>query len=453
MELGWSGQTGLSWYLSEHLRQLQGYRGLQRYREMADNDPVVGGMLQSIEMLTRQAQWQIIPAEDQGTEAENVAVFIESCRIDLNQSWDALISTIGGMLTYGFYLAEVVYKVREGPQPQLQGSRGAGRKPSSKFDDGMIGWRKFAPRPQLTISDWSYGPNGSLLAAIQETPRGQIVLPIGKLALFRPSERIQSPYGRSVLRNAYISWYYKTKIQEIEGIGIERDLAGLPVAHVPPELLDENADSRDVGLRQQIENIVKNIRRDDQESVIWPLTYDDKGNPEYKLELLTTGGQRQFDTSSIIVRHETRMAISLLLDFMLLGHDKIGTQALSVSKIELFKQSVGAWLMSIANVFNRYLIPRLLEMNNIDMRLAPELAAHIPPDIDLGVLGDFVVKLDAMGLLQIDNPELVDHLLAAAGLPLLDPDEGMPNEDDDGRSRRDDQDQDEEDDEDEDGDD
>ena len=69
------------------------------------------------------------------------------------------------------------------------------------------------------------------------------------------------------------------------------------------------------------------------------------------------------------------------------------------------------------------------------------------------MLGDFVVKLDAMGLLQIDNPQLVDHLLAAAGLPLLDPDEGMPNEDDDGRSRRDNQDQDEEDDEDEDGDD
>ena len=44
------------------------------------------------------------------------------------------------------------------------------------------------------------------------------------------SARGDNPEGRSILRNAYFSWYFEKKIAEIEGIGIARDLAGLPRA-------------------------------------------------------------------------------------------------------------------------------------------------------------------------------------------------------------------------------
>lgn len=36
--------------------------------------------------------------------------------------------------------------------------------------------------------------------------------------------REKDPEGKSILRNAYRSWYFKKRIQEIEGIGIEATL-------------------------------------------------------------------------------------------------------------------------------------------------------------------------------------------------------------------------------------
>ena len=83
------------------------------------------------------------------------------------------------------------------------------------------------------------------------------------------------------------------KRQEVEGIGIERDLAGLPVIYGPSDLDIWNPDDEQAqeilnGLQTQ----VRNIRRDEMEGVVLP--------DGYKLELLSTGGSRQFDTNAII---------------------------------------------------------------------------------------------------------------------------------------------------------
>ena len=32
-----------------------------------------------------------------------------------------------------------------------------------------------------------------------------------------------------MLRNSYRSWYYKKRLEEFESVGVERDLAGLPM--------------------------------------------------------------------------------------------------------------------------------------------------------------------------------------------------------------------------------
>ena len=51
--------------------------------------------------------------------------------------------------------------------------------------------------------------------------------------------------------------------RRLEGIGIERDLAGLPVIYAPPDLdiWDEN-NTQTVSIRMGLEAMVQNIRRD-----------------------------------------------------------------------------------------------------------------------------------------------------------------------------------------------
>lgn len=60
--------------------------------------------------------------------------------------------------------------------------------------------------------------------------------------------------------------------------------------------------------RIALENMVKSIRRDEMEGVVLPAGYE--------LELLSSGGTRQFDTNAIINRYDTRIAMTVLADFI-----------------------------------------------------------------------------------------------------------------------------------------
>ena len=147
----------------------------------------------------------------------------------------------------------------------------------SKFDDGLIGWAKLPIRAQETLYQWEYDDADNLIGMTQMPPPdfGIFTIPMSKGMLFRTRSRKDNPEGRSILRNAYRSWYFKRRIQEIEGIGIERDLAGLPVIHAPDGVDiwdDTNKDYTDI--RVGIENMVKNIRRDETEGVVLPFGFE-----------------------------------------------------------------------------------------------------------------------------------------------------------------------------------
>ena len=72
----------------------------------------------------------------------------------------------------------------------------------------------------------------------------------------------------------------------------------------------------------------------------------------YQAELLSTGGTRQFDTNAIINRYDTKIAQTVLADFIMLGHEKTGSFALSSDKTELFSVALGAFLDIICETFN-----------------------------------------------------------------------------------------------------
>jgi len=408
------GATGLTvqggQVQQDFLRQLQGRQGLDRYREMADNHPVIGGFMHAIEMLIRSVDWTVEPADSDDQASIDEADFVAGCMGDMSHSWSDTISAILTMLPYGFSLHELVYKRRQGHAQD--GS-------SSRFDDGRIGWRKLPIRAQSTITEWKFDDSGGLDGAWQTDPTNgrRVFIPIDRALLFRTSTKLNNPQGRSILRNAFVAWYYQRRILEIEAIGIERDLAGLPVAYVPPEYLSDNATGQQSAALSEIKNIVRNIRRDEQEGLVFPLAYDpDSGKPMFDLQLLSTGGRRQFDTNAIVARYDSRIAMSVLADFILLGHEKVGTQALSVSKISLFNDSVDAWLGAIADVFNTYAIPRLLRLNGVPEDRFPTLTYQPPRNVDLAETADYVSKLASAGAL-IPDDSMDGHLRGLAGIP------------------------------------
>jgi hypothetical protein len=409
------GRTGLEEFggfiYEEFLPQLQGTKGIKIYREMSDNDPVIGAILFAIEMLIRQVDWRVEPA---GTSKEEVdmADFLESNMSDMSDTWQDTISEVLSMLTFGWSFHEIVYKRRQGMQSNPDSS--------SKFNDGKIGWAKLPIRSQESLWAWIFSDNGDLLAMEQQPPPDYRIrsIPMEKALLFRTKVRKGNPEGRSILRNAYRPWYFKKNIETIEGIGLERDLAGLPIAWVPPELLDPNASTEDRAVLSEIKKIVRNVRRDEQEGIVYPLAYDENNNKLYDLTLLSTGGRRQFDTGAIVQRYDSRIAMTVLADFILLGHENVGSFALSSDKTNLFSVALGAWMDSICQVFNRKAVPQLFALNGYSTENLPKIVHGDIESIPLSDLGEYINKLSGAGYPLFPNKELEDELLRVAGLPI-----------------------------------
>ncbi len=410
-EIGATGLRRFSGFIfEEFLVELTGWKGVAIYKEMGSNDPTVTAMLFAIKMLCRRVPWRVEAASDKPYDQE-ASEFLESCMNDMSMTWTDCIDEILSMLLYGWSVHEIVYKIRRGDSldPACR----------SKHTDGRIGWRKLPIRSQDTIYRWDFDDHGGIQGVEQLSPPHyyHTVIPVEKMLLFRTTVEKNNPEGRSMFRGAYRPWYMKKNIENIEGIGVERDLAGLPVALVPPEILSSTATQDQKASLSAIKDIVTNIRRDAQEGVVFPLAYDANGKEMYKLSLLSTGGSRQFDTDKIINRYDQRIAMTALADFLLLGHENVGSFALASSKTNLFATAIGGYLDMISEVFNRYAIPRLFALNDFKMSDHPKIAHGDLESVDLKELGDYIQKLAASGMPLFPNIDLEKYLMKVANLP------------------------------------
>ena len=414
------GSTGLrrsgGIVFEEFLTNLRGIRGAKVYREMRDNDPTIGSMLFAIEKVITRLEWRVDPYSDNSEDGDitpedkEAADFIESCINDMSDSWDATLSSILSMLVFGYSYHEIVYKVRGGDVDDP--------KKRSKHSDGKIGWRKMPIRAQETLFRWELSEDGGIESMWQVDPAtgGTHIIPIEKALLFRTTVNKNNPEGRSILRNAYRPWYFKKRIEELEAIGIERDLAGLPVAYLPPEFMSSGATPEQAAVFASIQNIVTSIKRNEQEGIVMPAMYDEAGHKMFDLQLLSSGGSRQFDTDKVISRYDQRISMSVLSDFILLGHDRVGSYSLGTSKMDLWSMAVDSIAKNIAEVMNQYAIPRLMKLNGMDTSRPPILTYGEVSHIDLTEISDFVSKLAQAGVLMPD-PKLEDYLRDLAGLP------------------------------------
>lgn len=422
-ELGVSGLNRTGGYIYEEiLPELRDEKGRRALRLMIDHDPIVGGILLMIESLARQVEFRVDPASQDNEDLQN-ADFIRGCLFDdMSMTFQDTLSEIITFIPWGWEYSEIVYKKRAGPTPGiLQGQP----LPESVFDDGKIGIRKIAPRAQETLYQWQFDDTGGVQAMVQLAPPvfRPVAIPIEKSLLFRTTARKGNPEGRSVLRNAYEPWFYKRNIQKIEAIGVERDLAGYPVAYVPSAYLGGNADQFQKSMVEALKKIITGIRRDSDEGAIMPMEYDKDGNPLFKLELMQSGGRREFATGDIIQRHDLRIAMSVMADFILLGSQSVGSFALASSKTNIFSIALGTFLDIICDVINRHLVKRLLALNGIPAAKRPKLMHGDIEDVPLEEIAAFITAMANAGAPFFPSPDgaLENWALKRIGAPAVDP--------------------------------
>lgn len=396
------GESGLNIFsgqvLEDFLREFHGKQGYRRYNEMRLNSPIIGALLLAIENAVRGVKFQwtsdlVKEAEAtqrqkdseeaskigaEGTKppkpakytADEVAAIdprlelIEASVAAMSHSLNDHISEALTFLPFGFAPFAVWYQ---------------------RGEDNRVLWKKFLLLGQDSVFRWELSEEGGLVGMWQQAIPSYKTefIPIERMLLYRARVEKNNPEGRSILRQAWIPYYYAKNIAQIEAIGVERDLAGLPVM-TPPASADLSAGGEDLATASKI---VRNIRRDEQDGVVVPAGWT--------LQLLSTGGSRQFDTDKIIQRYETRILQSALAQFLMLGQDGVGSLALSKDQTDFFTMSVNAVADIICEVLTKFAAPRLLALNGMDATGVQ--CEHSPAgDVDLMTLADFLQKSGAM---------------------------------------------------------
>lgn len=423
VEIGATGTFELDSLAVDRVRpQLTGDRGRLIYERMK-SDSTVSSVLFAIEMMLRRSRWKCFPSFPKNPKSVEYADFFESVRDDMSLTWENFITNVMSMLTYGWSFFEIVAKRRMGYDVEVP----------SKYDDGLWGIRKLAFRAQTTLDDWLLDENGGVRAMQQRVyikdADNVRVIPIEKGLLFRAGFWKDSPEGESPLRGAYDPWILLQGINRAEAYGIERELNGLPVIRVPADLIQaaRNGDPDSVSAMNAYEEIVSNLRLNRQAGVILPSDHytdaDGKvtAQKQYELQLLSSNGTRAINVQAAAERHQVAIARCVLADFLMLGTtSRSGSQALGESRFNFFATAIDGWNSSIADVLNRFLIPRLGRINGFDMELLPEYKVEPANPIDIETTVNCIAKYVQSGGELLPNEDIDEEICRKLQLPLPD---------------------------------
>jgi hypothetical protein len=408
----------------EFMKELQGPKGMRMLREASDNDAVIGAIVFVIQHIARGVTFTVKPSGTTNRHLE-VAERVRGAMFDdMESTWQDTLSEALSMVVYGHAILEKTLKRCDGLSQPVFSAPDAGKTPArfapSRYSDGFIGWRNWGLRSQDTLFMWEWDTNSKPTVMQQMAPPDYKLrrIPLSKCLHFRTQLSGGNPEGRSLLRTAMPSYFIKKNLQVVEAVGAERDLTGLPQLQtiepdpvkgiVPPDLWNPN-DASMVALLAHAQTIVKSVRNDEQAGLVLPWWL--------KFSLVTSGGTRAFNTGEIIGRYDRSIAMSVMADFVMLGHEAVGSKALAQVKTQMFTAALSALLDSVVATVNRFAIPELLQVNGIPQEFCPTLEHGSAEKIPLDQLALYITALAKAGAPLFPAVGLEDALLKLAHLP------------------------------------
>ena len=231
--IGSSGLQSFGGYVltGERSAALQGTRRFQTYADMLANTSIVAtGTRHFLNILTK-ASWSVQPAKDEHGQplpgAQEVADLVEACMGDMATPWFRVVRRAAMYRYFGFSVQEWTAKRRA---------------------DGRIGIADVSARPQVTIERWDLDPTGSVLGCFQRVTAGarEVYLPRSKFIHMVDDALNDSPEGLGLLRHAVRACDRLRGYEDLEQVGFETDLRGIPVGRAPISDLREQLNKKTI---------------------------------------------------------------------------------------------------------------------------------------------------------------------------------------------------------------
>lgn len=386
-------------------------RRMQLFKEMEDNSAIVGGIQASERALVRGVPWEVQENEaTSGTpEAAKWAAFVETVMADMASTWaDTMVRQMTISL-YQFSLSEVTYKRRLGdsPPPRFDENGDLKTRPPSKHNDRLWGIHKIAVRAQTSIIRWEWSKDRGYEGVHQRArwPDGtsaEVFLPSGKTLLVRLDSALDNPEGGGGGRAAVRSYKGLQFAEDMELVGIERHMAGLPTMEVPPDILADDDDGGDEEAVTQWREAMAEVKMDDRAGIVVPAETDADGVTGYKFSLKASEGT-PIDVNPTINRKNTEIAIVWAAENIMVGVSGVGSFSLHSDKTTARAQAIHGRLMIIADAVNRQVIEPLLRLNGVPQAFWPTVVPGDLEKMDLQVWGASVAGLISAGAIIPDE--------------------------------------------------
>lgn len=369
------------------------------YHQVASNSPLVGASLHLIR--TYMAKAPVVVAA-RGDKPRHVAAAKRVEDMLSGSLVHDLLDDASTMLIYGFSLNEIVFRQ------------------SAATREWEVA--RLPPRSPRSVEDWIWDDEtDECIGFVQRAWATGVEkrVPLAKCLHFRVGRGdADNPDGVALLRHALSSEYFARRLVELEAIGVERDLTGLPLIRVPGEMLDPAASAEQKAALETFRTLLRDIRRDKTEGIVIPSDRDETGNLYFDVELLSVAGNRQVQVSQGIERHEKRISQSFLTGFLFLGLGSGGTgsYALSDSTVGLFKASLAILLQGVADQINDKLLKLLWMANGWPDDTRPSVSFGPLDAVDPATLAQTIERLARAGF-TLDDAKTQSAAREAAGLP------------------------------------
>jgi hypothetical protein len=380
-QYGWGGTIDVP--ITELFAMVSGPILMQQMREMWLLDETAGAMRFCITSTMAQVPWKHLPRTDgvvkeSDPEAVKWAAWADTLLDDIQNGFDAHVEDALAMIWAGFAPCEIVTKQRAGGD-------------TSKYNDKFYGIAKLPLRDPRTIVNWNYDDNDDLISMDQLSSKGSSTIPMWKLLHYRTTAELNNPQGISLLLAARRAWKLKTKIQDAEALGIERELVGLPIFRVPEEMYLQSVEVGGDGLptpaalqaqavlRSAVDAVSKMRLNKTGGLVIFSNTYNEDDpqhpdpTPKYDFKIVTTGGARSIDTRQPIRDYDRSISRIMLMQFLQLGDRSTGSYALSDDQSSMAYKSFMALALKISVEWSNKVLPLIWQINNFPMQYLPQL--------------------------------------------------------------------------------
>ncbi len=375
----------------EYLPQLGDWaRQARLFLEMRD-DPTVGALLNAIKLPLLAAEVSVKPASDQAGDVKAAAWLEANLNGMRKQSWRAYCEDALECLDFGFAVGEIVLEKRR---------------------DGYLWLRNIEPRGQETIRRWvPVSEDEDEFIGFEQAPfRGADIIepvrvPLEKCVHVVYRGRKGNPQGRALLRSLYTPYVFVKNLRTFEGIGIERDIGGTPMLELPEGLADISGPEFN-DLRDQLDGLKL-------DETLWITVPTGMKLSAYQ------GASKSFNIREVIRDHQKDMLKVFFAQFLELGMDSAGTQALVKGSQDFFSLALEGVQQIVLEAWNQQLVPFMFRFNRFQgMTGLPEITWAPPGKNDLQNLVQLYTEgVNAKVLTATDKDEV--FLRDIADLPAL----------------------------------